>query len=300
MQISTLFRGCALAAVALVSAATFAQKPVTTTTTKVGELASLIPAANRYKTKELTVAGPLNGDDLKVIREMCGRDYNGAESDGVTATLDLSKALIKQEAGKNYFVEQRGISKKYYAPSEDNEIGAKLFYRCKPLKKVILPENTTIISGYAFQASGLTELVIPNTVKTIRQYAFANTNLKEVILPASLSELENKVFDNCANLTTVVFTGTTPPNNIPAEVFNNCPKLSKIIVPSESLDAYTAALQGKKPEAATVTGLKTASLSNGVKEVARFDLEGRRLSAPTQGINVVRYSDGTTAKVLVP
>ena len=298
MQISTLFRGCALAAVAFVSAATFAQKSVTTT--KTSELSSLIPAANRDKIKELTVAGPINGEDLKVIREMCGRDYEGYESEGVTSTLDLSKALIKQEAGKNYFVEKLGLSKKYHAPSEDNEIGAKLFFRCKPLKKVILPENTTIISGYAFQNSGLTEVVIPNTVKTIRQYAFASTNLKEVILPASLSELENKVFDNCANLTTVVFTGTTPPNNIPAELFNNCPKLSKIIVPNEALDAYTAVLQGKKPEAATVTGLKTASLSNGVKEVARFDLEGRRLSAPTQGINVVRYSDGSTAKVLVP
>lgn len=298
MQISTLFRGCALAAVALVSAATFAQKSVTTT--KTGELSSLIRGADRYKTKELTVAGPINGEDLKLVREMCGRDYEGYESEGVTSTLDLSKALIKQEAGKNYFVEKQGLSKKYYAPSEDNEIGAKLFYRCKPLKKVILPENTTMVSGYAFQNSGLTEVVIPNTVKTIRQYAFANTNLKEVILPASLSELENKVFDNCANLTTVVFTGTTPPNNIPAELFNNCPKLSKIIVPNEALDAYTAVLQGKKPEAATVTGLKTASLSNGVKEVARYDLQGRRLSAPVQGINVVRYSDGSTAKVLVP
>lgn len=297
MQISTLFRGCALAAVALVSAATFAQKSVTTT--KTGELSSLLRGADRYKTKELTVAGPINGEDLKLVREMCGRDYEGYESEGVTSTLDLSKALIKQEAGKNYFVEKQGLSKKYHAPSEDNEIGAKLFYRCKPLKKVILPENTTMVSGYAFQNSGLTEVVIPNTVKTIRQYAFASTNLKEVILPASLSELENKVFDNCANLTTVVFTGTTPPNNIPAELFNNCPKLSKIIVPNEALDAYTAVLQGKKPEAATVTGLKTASLSNGVKEVARFDLEGRRLSAPTQGINVVRYSDGSTAKVLV-
>ena len=298
MQISTLFRGCALAAVALVSAATFAQKSVTTT--KTGELSSLIPGADRYKTKNLTVAGPLNGEDLKLVREMCGRDYEGYESEGVTATLDLSKALIKQEAGKNYFNEKVGFYSRYYAPSADNEIGVRMFYRCEPLKKVILPENTTIISGYAFQASGLTELVIPNTVKTIRQYAFASTNLKEVILPASLLELENKVFDNCANLTTVVFTGTTPPNNIPAELFNNCPKLSKIIVPNEALDAYTAVLQGKKPEAATVTGLKTASLSNGVKEVARFDLEGRRLSAPTQGINVVRYSDGTTAKVLVP
>ena len=299
MQISTLFRGCALAAVALVSAATFAQKSVTTT--KVGELASLIPEANRYNTKALTVAGPLNGEDLKLVREMCGRDYNGSESEGVTATLDLSKALIKQEAGKNYFVEKQGLSKKYHAPSEDNEIGAKLFYRCKPLKKVILPENTTIISGYAFQNSGLTEVVIPNTVKTIRQYAFASTNLKEVILPASLSELENKVFDNCANLTIVVFTGTTPPNNIPAELFNKCSKLTKIVVPAEALEAYKAAFEGKiKPETAIVTGVKTVTLSNDVKEVARFDLQGRRLSAPTKGVNVVRYSNDTTVKVLVP
>ena len=298
MQISTLFRGCALAAVALVSAATFAQKSVTTT--KVGELASLIPEADRYNTKALTVAGPLNGEDLKLIREMCGRDYYGAESEGMTSTLDLSKALIKQEAGKNYFYEKIGFYQRYYAPSADNEIGVKMFYSCEPLKKVILPENTTIISGNAFQYSGLTEVVIPNTVNTIRQYAFANTKLKEVVLPASLTGLENKVFDNCANLTTVVFTGTTVPANIPAELFNKCPKLTKIVVPAEALEAYTAALQGKKPEAATITSVKTIKVANGVKEVARYDLQGRRLSAPVQGINVVRYSDGSTAKVLVP
>ena len=298
MQISTLFRGCALAAVALVSAATFAQKSVTTT--KTGELSSLIPGADRYKTKNLTVAGPLNGEDLKLVREMCGRDYEGYESEGVTATLDLSKALIKQEAGKNYFNEKAGFYSRYYGPSADNEIGVRLFYRCEPLKKVILPENTTVISGYAFQYSGLTEVVIPNTVKTIRQYAFANTKLKEVVLPASLTGLEDKVFDNCANLTTVEFTGTTVPANIPGELFNKCPKLTKIVVPAEALEAYTAALQGKKPEAAIVTGVKTVTLSNDVKEVARFDLQGRRLSAPTKGVNVVRYSNGTTVKVLVP
>ena len=299
MQISTLFRGCALAAVALVSAATFAQKSVTTT--KTGELSSLIPGADRYKTKNLTVAGPLNGEDLKLVREMCGRDYEGYESEGVTATLDLSKALIKQEAGKNYFNEISGFYKRFHAPSADNEIGIKLFYRCEPLRKVILPENTTIISGYAFQYSGLTEVVIPNTVKTIRQYAFANTKLKEVVLPASLTGLEDKVFDNCANLTTVEFTGTTVPANVPAALFNNCPKLTKIVVPAEALEAYKAAFEGKiKPETAIVTGVKTVTLSNDVKEVARFDLQGRRLSAPTKGVNVVRYSNGTTVKVLVP
>ena len=49
-----------------------------------------------------------------------------------------------------------------------------------------------------------------------------------------------------------------------------------------------------------MTSVKTVTLSNDVKEVARFDLQGRRLSAPTKGVNVVRYSNGTTVKVLVP
>ena len=34
-------------------------------------------------------------------------------------------------------------------------------------------------------------------------------------------------------------------------------------------------------------------------EVARYDLHGRLLSAPTQGINIVIYSDGTTRKEFV-
>lgn len=34
-------------------------------------------------------------------------------------------------------------------------------------------------------------------------------------------------------------------------------------------------------------------------EVARYDLHGRLLSAPAQGINIVIYSDGTTSKEFV-
>ena len=34
-------------------------------------------------------------------------------------------------------------------------------------------------------------------------------------------------------------------------------------------------------------------------EVARYDLNGRKLAAPLKGINIIRYSDGTSRKVLV-
>jgi len=33
--------------------------------------------------------------------------------------------------------------------------------------------------------------------------------------------------------------------------------------------------------------------------VARFNLNGQRLSAPEKGINIVKYSDGTVEKVRV-
>ena len=35
-------------------------------------------------------------------------------------------------------------------------------------------------------------------------------------------------------------------------------------------------------------------------EAARYSINGQRLTAPTQGINIVKYSDGTTKKVMVP
>ena len=38
---------------------------------------------------------------------------------------------------------------------------------------------------------------------------------------------------------------------------------------------------------------------NGVEEVARYDIHGRLLSEPTKGINIVKYSDGTTRKEIL-
>ena len=36
-----------------------------------------------------------------------------------------------------------------------------------------------------------------------------------------------------------------------------------------------------------------------VHEVARYTIDGARISTPVQGINIVKYSDGTTRKVIV-
>ena len=300
MQVSTLLRGCMVATLTTVSTLSFAQKVVTTE--KTGQLETLITEAEREKTPSLRVVGPINGEDIQVIRTMCGRDYSGYESEGTTRTLDLSEALIKQEAGKNYLNEQLGFYNRFYAPSADNEIGIKMFYRCEPLREIILPKTTTVIAGQAFDnCTSLTKCTFFAGLTTIRQYAFRNTKLTNMELPSTLTAMENKVFDGCKELTTVMFTGKNVPT-LPDELFPNCPKLKTIIVPQESLAAYTAAL--KLPEGVTIEGREgitavRSAASAAPVEVARFDLQGRHLTQPQKGVNLVRYSNGTTAKVVV-
>jgi len=288
-----------VATLTAVSTLSFAQKVVTTE--KTGQLETLISEAEREKTPSLRVVGPINGEDIQVIRTMCGRDYSGYESEGTTRTLDLSEALIKQEAGKNYLNESDFFNR-FYAPSADNEIGIKMFYRCEPLREIILPKTTTVIAGQAFDnCTSLTKCTFSAGLTTIRQYAFRNTKLTNVELPSTLTAMEAKVFDGCKELTTVTFTSKAAPS-MPGELFPNCPKLKTIIVPQESLAAYTAAL--KLPEGVTIEGREgitavRSAASAAPVEVARFDLQGRRLTQPQKGVNIVRYSNGTTAKVVV-
>lgn len=51
------------------------------------------------------------------------------------------------------------------------------------------------------------------------------------------------------------------------------------------------------------TGIDTIKMDNastdGVHEIARFNMQGRRIAIPEKGINIVKMSDGTTKKVLV-
>ena len=47
------------------------------------------------------------------------------------------------------------------------------------------------------------------------------------------------------------------------------------------------------------TGIDKTTTSTDVEEVARYSVNGQRLSAPTKGLNIVKYSDGSVKKVTV-
>ena len=48
-----------------------------------------------------------------------------------------------------------------------------------------------------------------------------------------------------------------------------------------------------------VGGIEGVEADNNAVEVARYDIHGRLLSEPAPGINIVKYSDGTTRKEIV-
>lgn len=47
------------------------------------------------------------------------------------------------------------------------------------------------------------------------------------------------------------------------------------------------------------TGVDKVTTRSDVKEISRFSLAGQRLAAPTKGMNIVLYSDGSIKKVAV-
>ena len=48
-----------------------------------------------------------------------------------------------------------------------------------------------------------------------------------------------------------------------------------------------------------VVGVEDCEKIDKVTEFARYDIHGRLLSEPTKGVNIVKYSDGTTRKEIV-
>lgn len=82
-----------------------------------------------------------------------------------------------------------------------------------------------------------------------------------------------------------------------------------VYVPEGSVEAYRTAKYWKdfkniKEKYYSSTGINKVNTYSGsqkeVHEISRYSINGQRLNAPTRGINIVKYSDGTTKKFMVP
>ncbi len=294
-------------------------KQITIKLDEAGTLPNKIGSTKKYQITNLKIIGEINGTDLRMIREMAGCDYNCEKTGGKLSMLDLSDAKIVK-GGLPYIKYLGGVytsnDKLGYAafsdcsgltsltiPSSVTSIGENAFDGCSGLTSLTIPSSVTSIGEDAFYGcSGLTSLTIPSSVTSIGESVFFGcSGLTSFTIPSSVTSIGWGAFCGCSGLTSIyVYTEKLP--NMGSDVFAGCDaKKCTVYVPKGTYDDYWLSEFGYFENIVEFdpTGINNVITSNDAKELSRYSLNGQRLSAPSKGLNIVKYSDGSVKKVVV-
>ena len=125
--------------------------------TSPGLLAGII-ANDVYAFTEVSIAGPMNGDDLRLLRRMMGREPDGSAGNGRLAKVDMNDATIV-EGGGPY------DGQRY---TKVNVVGQGLFADCTGLTTLRLPAGATTIEHEAMRGcTSLAQLAIPSAAVSV-------------------------------------------------------------------------------------------------------------------------------------
>ena len=188
-------------------------------------------------------------------------------------------------------------------PSGITSIDWNAFSGCSGLTSLTLPSSLTSIDSGAFSGcSGLTSLTLPSSLTSIDSGAFSGcSGLTSLSLPSGLTSIGDGAFRGCSGLTSIyVYTEKLP--NMGSDVFDGCDaKKCTVYVPKGTYDDYWLSEFGYFENIVEFdpTGINNVITSNDAKELSRYSMNGQRLSAPTKGLNIVKYSDGSVKKVAV-
>ena len=134
-------------------------------------------------------------------------------------------------------------------------------------------------------------------------YAFMDCyRLTSLTLPAGITSIGDEAFQGCSGLTSIYVYAEKVPK-IDSNAFKGFDaKKCTVYVPMGTRDDYRLSEFGDYFENIVEfesTGIDKTTTSTDVEEVARYSVNGQRLSAPTKGLNIVKYSDGSVKKVAV-
>ena len=290
--------------------------PITIHVGEAGTLPSLIAENQKYAITDLKLTGNLNGTDIRFIREMAGRGYEGKNAhndwwglatDGKLANLDLSSANIV--SGGDYYFNYRYLGPAYPCYTANNIISDFMFSGCGALNTIILPNSVTMISWHAFNnCTGLTSITIPNSVTSIGQGAFKDCkSLTSITIPNSVTSIGSHAFADCTSLISITIpnsitsigsctfldctglTSITIPNSVTTigdETFSGCTGLTSVIIPNSvttiGLEAFL-----------NCTSLTSVTIPNSVISIGRSAFEScTSLTSITIGNGVTSIGEG--------
>lgn len=124
-------------------------------------------------------------------------------------------------------------------PHTCNSIGAKMFYRCAKLKRVILHSGVVHIGANAFNGcNNLDKVKLYEAATHIDNNALEGTAIEKFAIPANVDSVGKKAFQNCANLKKVVISSKTL--DMGDYVFDGCVNVNEIVCESKTAPGVTA------------------------------------------------------------
>ena len=110
-----------------------------------------------------------------------------------------------------------------------------IFYDCKSLESITIPDNIIAIGNHAFcSCESLSNIVLPNKLIKIEDHAFHGcSSLESIIIPPSVEEIGNCAFAECNNLHTVTFSPGLELRSIGFFAFKDCINLKHVGWPEE-------------------------------------------------------------------
>ena len=175
----------------------------------------------------LKVVGPINGDDVRCLRQMSGGNIEEGVNieKGKLTSLDLSKASIVE--GGNYYYK----SIYSYDYTSNDMIGDYMFYQCTNLQDIVLPVGVTSIRDAAFSGcSSLISIDVPESVTSIGGGTFSGcSSLTSIDIPEGVTLIGDDAFSNCSSLTSIDIPESV--TSIGNGAFYGCSSLTSIAIP---------------------------------------------------------------------
>lgn len=151
-----------------------------------GDLQYHISDTEKYYITKLTISGPINGDDMRIIHEMAGCSVSGTYTSGVLSVLDMRNAVMTSGGGMcgfyhdTYYGTYGDYDDVYHAYMGNNVINTGLFCGCTSLTSIVIPKTVTEIRKFAFLGcNNLTSITFPASasVTSIGEAAFVFRDL---------------------------------------------------------------------------------------------------------------------------
>ena len=185
------------------------------------------------------------------------------------------------------------------------KIGDYAFAYCNGLKTVEIPESVDSLGNGSFcYCTALTSIDVPDGISSIGYHAFGGCSSATTLsLPRSVSAIGELAFEGCVSLQDVYCFAVEAPavNN----VFDSSIVKATLHVPAESVDLYQSdAVWGRFARIVAMgddtDGINSIDNNLTIENVdAIYDLNGRRISRMQRGVNIIRYTNGTSRKLFV-